>query len=75
MKEADKSLPANANFGGTYSDSAYPAGGPDFAPDVLDNSFYFGLRRFPYSRDMTKNPLTFRHITDGVTLPTSAARN
>ncbi len=75
VKEEDKAVPANAGFSGTYSDSAYPVSGPDFAPDVLDNSFYFGLRRFPYSHDMTKNPLTFRHITDGVPLPTSAARS
>jgi hypothetical protein len=75
VKEADKNLPANANFNGTYSDSSYPVSGPDFAPDVLDNSFYFGLRRYPYSNDMTKNPLTLRHITDGVALPTSAARS
>ncbi|MEP7330373.1 MAG: M36 family metallopeptidase, partial [Betaproteobacteria bacterium] len=75
VKEGDREQPANANFNGTYSDSAYPVSAPDFAPDVLDNAFYFGLRRFPYSRDMTKNPLTFRHISDGVALPTSAARS
>jgi hypothetical protein len=75
VKEADKALPANANFSGTYSDSSYPVSGPDFAPDVLDNAFYFGLRRFPYSHDMTKNPLTYRHIADGVPLPTSAPRS
>jgi len=75
VKDGDRNIAANTNFNGTYSDSAYPLSGPDFAPDVLDNAFYFGLRRFPYSRDMTKNPLTFRHITDGVRLPTSAPRS
>ena len=75
VKDADRNVPANANFNGTYSDTAYPVSGPDFAPDQLDNAFYFGLRRYPYSRDMTKNPLTFRHISDGVALPTSAPRS
>ncbi|NUQ74900.1 MAG: peptidase [Polyangiaceae bacterium] len=30
---------------------------------------YFGIRRFPYSRDMNVNGLTFKHITDGEPLP------
>ena len=29
-------------------------------------SYYFGIRRYPYSTDMTKNPLTFGHITQAV---------
>jgi len=29
---------------------------------------YFGLRRVPYSTDMTKNALTFGHIEDGVAI-------
>src|SRR4029079_816760 len=32
---------------------------------VFDDSYYFGIRRYPYSTDMTKNPLTFKHITNG----------
>ncbi|HEX7841663.1 MAG TPA: M36 family metallopeptidase [Kofleriaceae bacterium] len=38
---------------------------PDFA--------YFGIRRFPYSRDRTKNNLSFRHIGDENPLPTDTA--
>ena len=34
VKEADRTLPANADFDGTYASNAYPLGGPDFAPDV-----------------------------------------
>lgn len=33
------------------------------------DSGYFGSRRYPYSIDLTKNPLTFRNIMDSVTLP------
>jgi hypothetical protein len=71
VKDSDRALPANAGFGGTYSETPYPVGGPDFAPDVLNNAYYYGIRRYPYSRDMSKNPLTFKHISDAVPLPTS----
>ena len=69
VKESDRALPNNAAFSGAYPENAYPLGGPDFAPDALNNAFYYGIRRYPYSRDMAKNPLTFRHIADGVALP------
>src|SRR3546814_20076757 len=29
-------------------------------------SYYFGIRRAPYSTRMDVNPLTFKHITEGV---------
>ena len=28
------------------------------------NNYYYGIRRYPYSTDMTKNPLTLAHITE-----------
>ncbi|HEY3450673.1 MAG TPA: myxosortase-dependent M36 family metallopeptidase [Myxococcales bacterium] len=31
--------------------------------------YYFGLRRVPYSTDLAKNALTFKHIQEGVALP------
>jgi len=36
---------------------------------VASNVYYFGIRRYPYSTDLTKNPLTFRHISAGQALP------
>jgi hypothetical protein len=33
---------------------------------------YFGIRRAPYSTDMTKNPFTFKHVRKAATLPTTA---
>ncbi|MEZ4310925.1 MAG: M36 family metallopeptidase, partial [Polyangiaceae bacterium] len=30
---------------------------------------YYGLRRLPYTRDVMKNPFTFKHISDEETLP------
>lgn len=32
-------------------------------PDYLDN-YYFGIRRYPYSTDLNKNPLTYQMISD-----------
>jgi large repetitive protein len=36
---------------------------------------YFGIRRFPYSTDRTKNALSFRHIADENALPTETPTN
>ena len=56
MKESDRALPNNAAFNGAYPENAYPLGGPDFAPDALNNAFYYGIRRYPYSRGHGEEP-------------------
>jgi len=53
------------NRDGVYAMAPYAIA--DGTPDTA----YFGLRRFPYSRDRTKNDLSFRHIADGAALPTT----
>ncbi len=40
-----------------------------YATATFGDSGYFGVRRFPYTRDFAKNGLTFKHITNGVALP------
>ncbi|HEY2774815.1 MAG TPA: M36 family metallopeptidase [Candidatus Binatia bacterium] len=50
------------NWAGAYPMSAYASAG------LVGDSAYFGLRRFPYSTDLTKNPLTFHDIQDGVAI-------
>jgi large repetitive protein len=52
------------NRDGTYAEGVYALG--DGTPN---NSAYFGIRRFPYSRDRTKDPLSFRHIGDDNPIP------
>jgi fungalysin metallopeptidase (M36)/PA domain-containing protein/K319-like protein len=51
------------NLDGVYPLVQYAAAtlGPDYS--------YFGIRRAPYSTDMTKNGFTFKHIADGTALP------
>ena len=47
---------------GTYAAAQYATG------SFVDPG-YFGIRRYPYSTDMSKDPLTFKHIMDSETLP------
>lgn len=64
VRENDLQVASNPNWAGVYTPAAYALLGPGF----LDAT-YFGIRRYPYSTDLTKNPLTFRHIENGVALP------
>ena len=50
------------NLDGTFGAGIY-------APRVFGDTGYFGIRRFPYSVDFTRNGLTFKHIQNGVPLP------
>ncbi|MFP2923861.1 myxosortase-dependent M36 family metallopeptidase [Pyxidicoccus sp. 3LG] len=63
VREGDDQQPANAGFNGVYARGAYVNSGG------VSQGYYWGSRRYPYSTDMTKNPLTLRHIQDGVPLP------
>lgn len=48
---------------GVYPLSQYATGA------FPDDPAYFGIRRYPYSVDFTRNALTFKHISDGEPLP------
>ncbi|MBB3061763.1 M36 family metallopeptidase [Microbulbifer rhizosphaerae] len=72
--EASDGLPAGAKaWDGTYAVGVYY--NRDYELDYYDgvgapeDSYYYGIRRYPLSVDMTRNPLTFRHIEHGVALP------
>ena len=66
VKAEDVSVAANADWAGTYSVA-------DFVSVTLDplHAFYWGIRREPYSTDMTKNGLTFADIQEGHALNAS----
>jgi hypothetical protein len=59
--------------GGVYTLATYAFGGGEDVLGGPNPSFYFGLRRLPYSTDPAKNPLAFRHFADGAPIPTVAA--
>ena len=62
VRADDVTTPQGANWNGVYPTGTHATSGSG------DDS-YFGIRRQPYSSDMTKNALTFKHISDGVPLP------
>lgn len=51
-----------ADLMGTYATGVYSVW-------HLPNAAYYGVRRVPYSADLTKNALYYRHVADGVPLP------
>ena len=55
---------------GENRDGVY-AMGPYALADGTPDTAYYGIRRFPYSTDRTKNALSFRHIGDENPLPTT----
>lgn len=65
VQASDLMVPANANWAGVYGLAGYTSAATDA------NGYYFGIRRVPYSTDMTKNGLTFKHIANGNALPSS----
>ena len=66
LSESDDGLGGNYAMGGY---STYQLG-------VLQENYYFGIRRYPYSIDLTRNPLTFKDIDPAQTDPhTGVPRN
>ncbi|WNG15655.1 myxosortase-dependent M36 family metallopeptidase [Cystobacter fuscus] len=64
----DIHVPSNARWNGAYATAGHIARGFGRPGDPT----FFGVRRVTYSADMTKNALTFRHISNGQPLPTTA---
>ena len=65
VRPEDIGVGANANWKGVYALAGYAL----FPSVGVSNAYYFGIRRCPYSTDMTKNGLTFKHIQNGIPLP------
>ena len=51
-----------SSFSGVFATGVYAAA-------AFGDSAYYGIRRAPYSKDMNKNGLTFKHIGDSAQLP------
>ncbi|MDY7227454.1 myxosortase-dependent M36 family metallopeptidase [Hyalangium rubrum] len=63
VREGDNTRPWNVDFGGVYARAAYASSGG------TNQGYYWGNRRYPYTTDMTKNPMTLRYMELGVPLP------
>ncbi len=61
-------VPANANWNGTFAVAS-------FTEHNATDGYYYGLRRYPYSTDTTKNPLSYQHISSEVPLPDAPPHN
>lgn len=69
VRENDTAVASNANYNGVYSIATYATSGVPYS-GALNHGYYLGIRRTPYSTDMTNyNALSFRHIADGQALP------
>lgn len=71
VRAEDTALAATPDFTGAYSTAGYVSSTYVTLPGQIDNGYFYGLRRYPYSIDKSKNPLTYQHIVDGTALPTS----
>ena len=52
-----------------FAKGTFAVGGWTDLTPTFKNNYYFSIRRYPYSADMKKNPLTFKHIGNNVVLP------
>lgn len=75
VTEQDRHKSGNEQYQGAYAQGAYANAGRAYPEIDASNAAYFGSRRYPYSTDMSKNPLTFKHMQDGVPLPEGVPRN
>lgn len=71
VRAEDAALATTPDFTGAYSTAGYVSSTFVTLPGQIDNGYYYGLRRYPYSIDQSKNPLTYRHIVNGNPLPTT----
>jgi hypothetical protein len=58
-----------------FATGVFAVGGWTDITSSFKENYYFSIRRYPYSADMQKNPLTFKHISSNVLLPTGPPIN
>ena len=61
-------IDAGADLDAAFTEGAYATSGDN---NTSFDSYWYGFRRYPYSHDMSVNPLTYKYIEDGVALPAS----
>lgn len=63
VRAEDQAKQGNGNWQGVYSTAGYVTSGGK------NQGYYYGIRRLPYTTDMSKNGYTFKHISNFTTLP------
>ena len=66
IRAEDATAPSGLNYTGAYGLAGYVSSGG------ANNGYYYGIRRYPYSTEFTKNALFFRHIGSGAPLTGTA---
>ncbi|RKH62369.1 myxosortase-dependent M36 family metallopeptidase [Corallococcus llansteffanensis] len=66
VRAEDVTKPGNNQWQGVYGAAGYVSSGG------RNQGYYYGLRRLPYSTQLAKNGLSFRHISNGIALPANA---
>ncbi|MBN8467152.1 myxosortase-dependent M36 family metallopeptidase [Corallococcus exiguus] len=67
VRESDRTKAGNSNWQGVYSTAGYVTSGGK------NQGYYYGIRRLPYTTDLSKNGYTFKHIANFTTLPNELA--
>jgi hypothetical protein len=67
VRPEDVAVPSNATYNGAFPLAGYVTSGGGNGPDP-NGGYYFGIRRVPYSTDMSRDPLTLQHISRGVAI-------
>jgi len=52
-----------------FAKGTFAVGGWTDVTSTFKDNYYYSIRRYPYTADMAKNPLTFKHISASVFLP------
>lgn len=61
--------------GDDFANGVFAVGGWTDLRSDFPNNYYFSIRRYPYSADMARSPLSFRHISANVILPAGPPRS
>lgn len=69
VRAEDATKAGNGQWQGVYGDAGWVSSGG------RNQGYYFGLRRLPYTTDLTKNALSLKHIANGTALPSNANAN
>lgn len=68
VREEDLTKPGGDNYNGVYAQGGWTDGS---SVDKDNQAYYFGIRRVPYTTDMSKNALTYRHFRLDEALPST----
>lgn len=70
VRPEDAAVASNSGWAGAWTAGSYIAQ----SSVAASNAYYFGIRRYPYTTDMTKQPLRLSHIAVSAAMPPEVPR-